>query len=416
MPVASEIWLQLECLAALLLPLFVGRTFACRTPRLDTGDMTWAPAGRKKPDGLRECPSLTKTMLAFHILGRIGRGAQGFVPFRVGVYPLVEGNLCWFVAADIDDHAATGNIHQLVQTLWQIVVRSCDYGIKVYLEVSGGGHGVHLWLFFSEPVAAFKARRLLYRLICATGLEKMLLHGFDGGGSFDRLFPAQDEIADGKFGNLIALPYNSSKYWRQGRSIILDLGQDGTLPEDSTWPFVKPGVFSNTVTRHSAADVDAALSVLRAEGYSQEPPGGTSRGPARRPVNRKPRAKKILTNQEKDRSPSDVDWRAFLKKKKVPHEIRYDDCAYLEVCPFTGKGHSHPYTFWINLNTGFGNCWGTECDAYDGVPPSAWCKKLGLRPPSRKRKPRRVESDSGVKKRRAPLATRKPRRRSPLKR
>jgi hypothetical protein len=62
--------------------------------------------------------------------------------------------------------------------------------------------GAHLWLFFEEPIPAALARRLGSHVLTET-MEQRPELGLD---SYDRLFPSQDTMPQGGFGNLIALP------------------------------------------------------------------------------------------------------------------------------------------------------------------------------------------------------------------
>jgi hypothetical protein len=60
----------------------------------------------------------------------------------------------------------------------------------------------HAWIFFDEPIPAALARRLGAFVITDT-MERIPDIGFR---SYDRLFPSQDSMPAGGFGNLIALP------------------------------------------------------------------------------------------------------------------------------------------------------------------------------------------------------------------
>ena len=67
-------------------------------------------------------------------------------------------------------------------------IRSCrELAVPAALEISRSGEGAHVWVFFEGAVPAREARQL--------GLS-----------SYDRLFPNQDTMPKGGFGNLIALP------------------------------------------------------------------------------------------------------------------------------------------------------------------------------------------------------------------
>jgi hypothetical protein len=113
----------------------------------------------------------------------------------VGVYPLLADDTCHFLAADFDE--AEWKEDALAFT------RSCnELGVPVALEISRSGNGAHAWIFFSGSLPARDARRLGIALIshtCARTRQLKLE-------SYDRLFPNQDSMPKGGFGNLIALP------------------------------------------------------------------------------------------------------------------------------------------------------------------------------------------------------------------
>ena len=130
------------------------------------------------------CPNhafipVTDDVLRDHLQGRI----------VAGVYPLLRDDTCWFVAIDLDGES------------WRedaIALRgaAADLGVPVAVERSRSGDGAHVWVFFSEPVAAVQARKLASALLTdATGRRPAI-----GLGSYDRLFPSQDVLPDGGFG------------------------------------------------------------------------------------------------------------------------------------------------------------------------------------------------------------------------
>ena len=75
-------------------------------------------------------------------------------------------------------------------------------GLPVAVERSRSGNGAHAWFFFDAPVSAAAARRMGCYLITQAMSKR---HGLDMT-SYDRLFPNQDTMPRGGFGNLIALP------------------------------------------------------------------------------------------------------------------------------------------------------------------------------------------------------------------
>ena len=70
------------------------------------------------------------------------------------------------------------------------------------LERSRSGDGAHVWVFFSGLIPAASARRIGVYLL----REAMTVRAELDLVSYDRLFPAEDFMPKGSFGNLIALP------------------------------------------------------------------------------------------------------------------------------------------------------------------------------------------------------------------
>ncbi|MFZ0256756.1 MAG: DNA helicase, partial [Gammaproteobacteria bacterium] len=113
----------------------------------------------------------------------------------VGLYPLLHDNTCYLLAADFDKGS------------WQDEVKAmsiacAEYGVLHVVEISRSGNGAHLWIFFDEKVSANEARLLGFGLL-DKAMEIYPNLSFD---SYDRLFPNQDILPEGGFGNLIALP------------------------------------------------------------------------------------------------------------------------------------------------------------------------------------------------------------------
>ena len=116
----------------------------------------------------------------------------GFVP---GVYPILMDGSCRFVAADFDGENWSADALAYLETCRLKTVPAA-------LERSRSGEGGHVWIFFSQPISARDARQLGTVLLTET-LERRPELGFK---SYDRLFPSQDTMPKGGFGNLIALP------------------------------------------------------------------------------------------------------------------------------------------------------------------------------------------------------------------
>jgi len=137
------------------------------------------------PHEKRDYLPLTTDVLAAHLKGDV----------HVGVYPLLDRDRCWWLAADFDGQDALTDALMYVKA-------GRAFGVPVTLEVSRSGVGLHVWVFFTAPVPAETARRL------GTGLlrEAMAIRGKVNLASYDRLFPSQDLLPAAGVGNLIALP------------------------------------------------------------------------------------------------------------------------------------------------------------------------------------------------------------------
>ena len=141
----------------------------------------------------------------------------------IGAYALLTDETCWFLAADFD-----GDQWQEDATAF---ARTAKFnGIHASLEISRSGDGAHVWIFFTQPVLAATARRLGSALITLTCDNERLLHLR----SYDRLFPNQNTMPKGGFGNLIALPLQKLPR-ENGCSVFVD---DLLKPYQDQWDYL----------------------------------------------------------------------------------------------------------------------------------------------------------------------------------
>ena len=141
----------------------------------------------------------------------------------VGLYPLLPDENTWFLALDFD------------KSDWQQAVlafrRLCEeWGIPCSLERSRSGDGAHAWLFFAQAIPAALARRLGFALL-DKAMEQHASLSFD---SYDRLFPNQDTLPAGGFGNLIALPLQRGPR-QSGNSVFID---ENFEPYPDQWTYL----------------------------------------------------------------------------------------------------------------------------------------------------------------------------------
>jgi superfamily II DNA or RNA helicase len=201
---------------ALFRNLFRGRTdvFPRYWENVKAGKKGYAPAcGNEWVRGVCEKPRVKcgecpkQAFLAVDEL-RIREHLEG--RSIMGAYAMLSDETCWFLAADFDGDAWQDDILAFADT--------CDAtDLPVAVERSRSGNGGHAWFFFAEPVAASVARRMGCFLLTETMARRHQLK-MD---SYDRLFPNQDTMPKGGFGNLIALPLQK-KARERGNTVFLD--------------------------------------------------------------------------------------------------------------------------------------------------------------------------------------------------
>ncbi len=172
-----------------------------------TGRRGWSPAtagpwrkGAAHTD--RHYLPLTADVIEAHLLGTT----------RIGLYPMLPGDQTHWLAADFDGTSA-----MLDALAYLKAARSLS--IPASLEISRSGIGAHVWIFFSDPVPASAARQIGAGLL----REAMALTGRMNLRSYDRLFPSQDTVPSGRFGNLIAAPLNGQSRNEHHTTLFLNL-------------------------------------------------------------------------------------------------------------------------------------------------------------------------------------------------
>ena len=165
------------------------RAGVCEKPRIKCGDCS-----------NRLLIPLTDGVLYKHLAG----------DHTVGVYSLMPDDTCFFLAVDFDEADWRDDALAFMQSCHEL-------GVPAALEVSRSGNGAHIWIFFAGRVSARDARRLGTAVIshtCARTRQLTL-------SSYDRLFPNQDTMPKGGFGNLIALPLQKRPR-ETGGSVFVD--------------------------------------------------------------------------------------------------------------------------------------------------------------------------------------------------
>lgn len=142
---------------------------------------------------------------------------------QIGIYPLLQDNKTWFLAADFD------KANWLDEAI--IFLNTCkEQGIPAYLERSRSGNGGHVWIFFDKPYPAIRSREIFISILEQSGLFSI----FDKSLSFDRLFPNQNYLSGKGFGNLIALPLFKPTF-EKGNSCFINA--ETSEPITDQWDF-----------------------------------------------------------------------------------------------------------------------------------------------------------------------------------
>ncbi|GGK06053.1 helicase [Lentibacillus kapialis] len=216
--------------------LFKGRedVFAYRW-EMDNGKSGYSPARSNN-----RFLALTHQDIYDHL-----RGKQ-----TIGLYPVLHDQSCWFLAVDFDKKNWQNDAHHFVQT--------CnDLGLPVSVEKSRSGNGCHAWIFFQEPVKANVARKFGRALLTKT-MEKSDQNTLK---SYDRMFPNQDTVPEGKVGNLIALPLQGESR-KQGNSVFVD---------ENFHPYPNQWLYLSTVKKVRKKDIDSIVSQNHVVRESSEP-------------------------------------------------------------------------------------------------------------------------------------------------
>ena len=170
----------------------------------------------------RDCPHQKFIPPDADVIERHLRGGKDG-NFVAGVFPLLQDHTCRFLAIDLDKASWADDANALIGTCKAKAVPAA-------LERSRSGNGGHVWFFFSEPVSARTARQFGSALLTET-MDGRPEVGFT---SYDRLFPNQDTMPIGGFGNLIALPLQH-KARKMGNSVFVDADM---RPYDDQWAYL----------------------------------------------------------------------------------------------------------------------------------------------------------------------------------
>ena len=230
--------LSLDERVALFMSLFKGRedVFARRWFSKSTGKAGYQPVCvnewrrgvcDKKTYKCAECPNRDFAPLTSQDVYRHLEGKDENCCDVVGLYAVMPDNNCSFLCTDFDDKSCK---HGYKDDVLAFVGVCRDWQIPYAIERSRSGNGAHVWIFFEEPLPAFKARRLGNAILT----EAMNRDGRMSLNSYDRFFPNQDRMPEGGFGNLVALPLQGQAR-KNLNSVFVD---DDFLAYKDQWTFL----------------------------------------------------------------------------------------------------------------------------------------------------------------------------------
>ena len=247
--------LSLDERVALFMSLFKGRedVFARRWFSKSTGKAGYQPVCvnewrrgvcDKKTYKCAECPNRDFAPLTSQDVYRHLEGKDENCCDVVGLYAIMPDNNCSFLCTDFDDKSCK---HGYKDDVLAFVGVCRDWQIPYAIERSRSGNGAHVWIFFEEPLPAFKARRLGNAILT----EAMNHDGRMSLNSYDRFFPNQDRLPEGGFGNLVALPLQGQAR-KNLNSVFVD---DDFLAYKDQW------IFLYNIKKLREDDVDKLLNL-----------------------------------------------------------------------------------------------------------------------------------------------------------
>ena len=204
----------------------------------------WTSLCPKKDNSKIKCGSCTNQDFAPYNVEAVEKHLLGDIV--VGVYPMFSDETCRFLVFDFD--AKEYKTTDLLRDVTAVRESCIEKGIGVGVERSRSGNGFHLWVFFSENIPVSIARKFGSGLITYT-MNKHHGLSFE---TYDRMFPSQDTLPAGGFGNLIALPLQKAPR-KQNNSVFVD--EDYTAYSDQ-WSYL------SNIKKYSHEEIESFIRQL----------------------------------------------------------------------------------------------------------------------------------------------------------
>lgn len=182
-----------------------------------------------------------------------------------GVCPIKEGESTTMLALfDLDSHKGDVPDDEMVMVAQRIYDTAHDLGVFFEVFRSSGGRGIHMIAIWDSPQDAYSVRQIMASILSSVGLKS-------GTGGVSKgeveIFPKQDRVHVGGFGNQFILPYspkgvpldaNQPVEWRASAPVPI---QQKELP--SPKPFIAPRADDDQLH-----DVIDALKATPADDYN----------------------------------------------------------------------------------------------------------------------------------------------------
>lgn len=191
------------------------------------------------------CPNRLLKPLTDEDIYKHLEGKDGLARDVIGIYPMLHDETCNFLCADFDEDSFEMDIFAFMEVCEELDIPVC-------VERSRSGNGAHAWIFFDTPIPAAIARKFGSGIL-TKAMEKRGELSFK---SYDRLFPNQDTMPEGGFGNLVALPLQGLAR-KSGNSVFVD---EQFHPYDDQWAYL------STVKRVSADTVETLVMSFGRDG------------------------------------------------------------------------------------------------------------------------------------------------------